>query len=98
MKKVYLIRALGLALTVFMMAFIFSMSSQNATVSNQTSGGVIRFTVSLVYPEFNNLDNKAKEIAQFMLKNYSNEELSKISIIDVRKSFEKIMIDNEDDK
>jgi tRNA splicing ligase len=38
---------------------------------------------------FNNLDDKAKEIAQFMLKNYSNEELSNISIIDVRKSFEK---------
>lgn len=60
MKKVYLTRTIGIVLTVFMMAFIFSMSSQNATLSNETSAGVIRFTVSLVYPEFNELG----EIAQ----------------------------------
>lgn len=60
MKKIYLIRTTGIALTVFMMVFIFTMSSQNATVSNETSGGVIKFTVSLVYPEFNELS----EIAQ----------------------------------
>lgn len=41
---------------------------------------------------FNNLDNKAKEVAQFMLKNYSNEELSNISIIDVRKAFRKTSV------
>jgi len=60
MKYVALRRVVGLVLTVFLMIFIFSMSAQNAEVSNQTSGGVIRFTVSLLYPGFNGLGEQAQ--------------------------------------
>ena len=37
------------------MALIFSLSSQNATVSSGTSGNVIRFIVGVYYPGFDNL-------------------------------------------
>ena len=60
MKYVALRRVVGLILTVFLMVFIFSMSAQNAEASNQTSGGVIRFTLSLVYPGFNSLGQQAQ--------------------------------------
>ncbi len=37
------------------MAFIFSLSSQNAAVSSGTSGNVIRLIVGIFYPGFDNL-------------------------------------------
>lgn len=37
------------------MALIFSLSSQNATVSSGTSGNVIRLIVGIFYPDFDNL-------------------------------------------
>ncbi len=60
MKYVALRRVVGLILTVFLMIFIFSMSAQNADVSSQTSGGVIRFTVGLIYPDFSGLNEQAQ--------------------------------------
>ncbi len=60
MKNVALRRTVGLVLTVFLMIFIFSMSAQNADTSSQTSGGVIRFTVSMVYPDFGELSEQAQ--------------------------------------
>ncbi len=61
MKYVALRRTVGLVLTVFIMVFIFSMSSQNAEISKQTSGGVIHFVAGLLYPDFHNLGQQAQD-------------------------------------
>ncbi len=60
MKYVALRRVVGLVLTIFLVVFIFLMSAQNAEVSKQTSGGVIRFVAGLIYPGFNSLGEQAQ--------------------------------------
>ena len=60
MKYVALRRVVGLALTVFLIIFIFLMSAQNAEISKQTSGGVTRFIAGLIYPGFNSLGEQAQ--------------------------------------
>lgn len=52
MRNKLIIRYLFLALSIAIMVYIFSMSCQNATVSNQSSGKVIKTIAKIVIEDF----------------------------------------------
>ncbi|MBO4432914.1 MAG: VanZ family protein [Clostridia bacterium] len=56
-----IIRYSALVLLVFSMCAIFYFSAQPADVSEETSNGVIEKMISVFYPEYNGLDDFAKQ-------------------------------------
>lgn len=60
-------RLITCVLLIAWMALIFSMSAQNATESDKTSGNVIESVLSVIYPGFDGLseESKAELISSF---------------------------------
>lgn len=60
-------RLITCVLLIAWMALIFSMSAQNATESDKTSGNVIKSVLSVIYPGFDGLseESKAELISSF---------------------------------
>ena len=57
------LRILSVILLVSWMAFIFMFSSQNADVSSDTSGRIVKLVVEELYPDFENLSEAEQQTA-----------------------------------
>ncbi len=96
-------RVITVILLIIWMSLIFSLSSQNADTSSKTSGGLIRATLSVFYPDFEELTKENQEEIvgsfQFLARKTAHFSLyavlgglSFLSVISYRKLMLKIRV------